>query len=120
MKIHQKICISCPAGCHLEIKENGDGTFDISGNTCPRGKTYAINEMTDPRRVVTAVVATDSAVTPYLPVKTDAPLPFGSIQTLLKKIYAFKLELPAKSGMLLIENIDNTGVNLILTRGSEK
>ena len=24
MKIHQKICISCPAGCHLEIKENGD------------------------------------------------------------------------------------------------
>ena len=34
------ICIECPKGCHLKV----DDDLNVTGNTCPRGKVYAINE----------------------------------------------------------------------------
>ncbi len=120
MKKHTRICIVCPAGCHLEILEDDHGEFTVSGNTCPRGKTYALNEMRDPRRVVTAVVPVNSGKTPYLPVKTDAPLPVPLIGRLLKKLYSMRLALPAKAGMVLIRDFEGTSVNVVLTRGAEE
>lgn len=119
MKSVEKICIQCPAGCHLTITgENGN--YEVTGNNCPRGKVYALNEMTDPRRTVTASVPVHSEITPCLPVKTDAPLPMRMISELLQKIYQMRLELPAQAGMVLIQNYENTGINVVLTRGAEK
>ena len=38
------ICIVCPRGCHIKVdKQNA-----ISGNSCKRGETYVINELTNP------------------------------------------------------------------------
>ena len=120
MKKHSRICIGCPAGCHLEILENDDGSFTVSGNTCPRGEVYAQNEMRDPRRVVTAVVPVNSRKTACLPVKTDAPLPVARIGRLLKKLYSMHLEVPVKAGMVLIRDFEGTSVNVVLTRGAEE
>ena len=52
MRKTEKICIGCPAGCHLEITVREDGSLQIAGNTCRRGIAYAENEMRDPRRVL--------------------------------------------------------------------
>ena len=38
-------CIGCPRGCTLKIERDGDG-WSVTGNTCPRGKEFAISEMT--------------------------------------------------------------------------
>ncbi len=119
-RTEERICINCPAGCHLTITQREDGSYEVAGNTCPRGKAYGINEMTDPRRTVTASVPVRSEKTPCLPVKTDAPLPVALIPALLKEIYALELELPAEAGTLLIRNFENTSVNVVLTRGAEK
>lgn len=119
-KTEKRICINCPAGCHLTITRQDDGSFEVTGNTCPRGKAYGISEVTDPRRVVTASVPVRSEITPCLPVKTDAPLPVALIPALLREIYALELELPAAAGTLLIRNFENTSVNVVLTRGAEK
>jgi CxxC motif-containing protein len=50
------ICIECPKGCHLKI----DDELNVTGNTCPRGKKYAINEVTCPKRVITSTAVIKS------------------------------------------------------------
>ena len=66
------ICIGCPRGCRLEVEMEGE-TITVRGNSCPKGEEYAKQEMTNPRRVVTAVIHTTSRQIPWLPVKTSAP-----------------------------------------------
>ena len=47
----QLVCIGCPRGCRLTIEEK-DGELIVTGNTCPRGKAFAVSEMTEPRRTI--------------------------------------------------------------------
>ena len=58
----------------MSVAKSADGTLSVSGNKCPRGEKYGIEEMTEPKRTVTYVVQTNSAVLPFLPVKTNKPL----------------------------------------------
>ena len=41
-------CIICPRGCALKVEINGDN-ITVTGNGCPKGKQYAIDECTTPR-----------------------------------------------------------------------
>lgn len=117
--IQERICIGCPAGCHLTIWRLDSGDFEVSGNTCPRGRTYAVSEMTDPRRIVTACVPVNSPDVPCLPVKTSAPLPMKLIPDLLKQIYAMRLDIPVSAGTVLIRDFAGSKVDVVLTRGTE-
>ena len=54
------VCIECPKGCRLKV----DDDMNVTGNTCPRGKVYAINEMTCPKRVITSTVVIESKLAP--------------------------------------------------------
>ena len=49
----QLVCIGCPRGCRLTIEEK-DGEFIVSGNSCPRGKAFAVSEMTMPKRTISS------------------------------------------------------------------
>ena len=40
-------CIVCPLGCRMTVEKDGDN-FIVTGNTCPRGKEYAVKELTNP------------------------------------------------------------------------
>ena len=71
------ICISCPIGCHIQAEMTAAGEVEVSGNRCPRGKAYALNELTDPKRMVTSVVACASKELPFVPVRSSAPVSIG-------------------------------------------
>ena len=114
MEKFHKICINCPAGCHLEIVRDGE-EITVSGNTCPRGITYARQELTDPRRVVTAVVFARSEKRICIPVKTTAPVPNAQIPGLLKALYAVRVDLPVEIGDVISENINGSGIDVIAT-----
>ena len=45
-------CIVCPMGCRITV-ENAGGEYRVSGNTCKRGETYAIQAITCPMRTLT-------------------------------------------------------------------
>ena len=109
----QLICINCPRGCHLEVETTDGGEISVSGNNCPRGVSYATQEMTAPMRVVTAVIATVFAEKPYLPIRTDKPFPKGRIPELLNALYKLKIEKRVKRGDVIWENAMETGVNVI-------
>lgn len=101
------ICIKCPRGCHLNV----DGE-NVTGNLCPRGKDYAIEEMTCPMRIVTALVKSTSGE--IFPVKTSTEVPKVKINEVLKAISNIQIS-DAKFGDVLLKNICGTDADIIVT-----
>jgi CxxC motif-containing protein len=109
------ICINCPRGCRLTVSSADNATFDVAGNFCPRGRTYGIQEATDPRRTVTAVVPAADPALCCAPVRSSAPVPVKMIPDLLNELYQMRLTEPALRGTSLISNWRGTGIDIIFT-----
>ncbi len=109
------ICIACPNGCHLTVRKTDD-KIEVIGNKCSKGEEYGKAEVTNPKRTVTAVVKTNIKEMPYVSVRTDKPYPKGKINDLLKKLYTMEVSAPIKRGKVILENFDNTGVNVVCTK----
>lgn len=112
------ICIVCPRSCHLTA-EGANGKWQISGNMCPRGEVYAQQELTDPRRVVTAVIPCRGSKQTLVPVRTDQPYPKPQIASLLNRLYKMSVDAPLKSGEIIWKNVDDSGINVIVTESRE-
>lgn len=113
------ICIVCPLGCNITIKENKDG-YEINGNKCPRGKDYSIKEMTNPTRIIPTTVKIKNAKFPRLPVKTSKAVPKKDIFKIMKIINCVEVNAPIKIGDIIIENILELNVDIVATRNLRK
>ena len=114
------ICISCPQGCHLTAEYESDpANAVVSGNRCPRGVSYAISELTDPRRVVTAVVPTDDPRHCVLPVRSAAPFPKDKIASLLNKLYSLRVSMPIACGDVVLRDAEGTGIDIIASENRD-
>jgi CxxC motif-containing protein len=109
------ICILCPNGCHLTVEKTADG-YTVTGNKCPKGETYGINEVADPRRVITAVVRTTSDEWPTVPVKSARPVAKKHINSVLRKLYAIEVTLPVKRGEECLSDADGMRTPVVFTR----
>ena len=109
-------CIECPIGCTLRVEIENGKAKSIEGNACPRGRIYAENEVSDPKRVITSTVRAKNGK--LVPVKTDKPARKEEIFSIMEKIGKISCDLPVKIGDVLEENISN-GVNLIATSNEE-
>jgi CxxC motif-containing protein len=110
------VCIACPIGCMLVVTRMGEEEILVTGNRCPKGEVYGREEMLSPKRVVTAVVRTDSAAFPCIPVRTDKSLPRELIAELIGNLAHLSVTLPALRGTVLIEDYRGSGVKVVLTR----
>ena len=110
------ICIECPKGCRLKV----DDDMNVTGNTCIRGKTYAINELTCPKRVITSTVVIESKLVSRMPVMTENEVPKEKMFDIVKALDEVRLVAPVKCRDVVIENVCDTGVNIIATRTIEK
>ena len=110
------ICIECPKGCRLKV----DDQMNVTGNTCLRGKTYAINELTCPKRVITSTVVIESKLVARMPVMTEHEVPKEKMFDIVKALDEVRLVAPVKCRDIVIENVCDTGVNIIATRTIEK
>lgn len=109
-------CIACPMGCPLTLDDSDKTNVQVSGHKCPRGKAYAIEEHSDPKRVVTTTVQSNSPAHPRIPVKTDQALQKQYIEELLHHLYSLEIKLPVKCGDVLVPNFRNTGVRVLIAR----
>ena len=105
-------CIECPMGCQIEIATENGAVVSVIGNSGPRGKLYAENEVVCPKRVVTSTVKTDCCV--MLPVKTDKPVRKSDMFVVMSAINGFTAKTPVKIGNILIKNIVDDA-NLVAT-----
>ena len=108
------VCIACPIACRLTVSTAGDGEVKVTGNRCPRGEVYGREEVLAPRRILTAVVPTDSAQFPCAPVRTDRAIGRAKVPQLLAELYARRVALPVRQGQVLIEDFD--GARVVFTR----
>ncbi len=110
-------CIVCPMGCQM-IAEIEDGkVVSVTGNTCPRGKQYAIDECTNPQRTVTSTVRTVTGG--VVAVKTDRTIPKACVFDAMREINRACAELPVRIGDMVIENLLGTGANVVITSNLE-
>ena len=107
-------CIVCPKGCDLEIEIKND-EYLVQGNMCNRGKLYAINEMTNPMRSITTTIKTKYKTAPRLPVRTDKEIEVKAIFSFMHVLNEIELDHPVHTGEVVVENVLNTGVNMIAT-----
>jgi CxxC motif-containing protein len=107
-------CIVCPKGCDLEIEMKND-EYLVKGNLCNRGRFYAINEMTNPMRSITTTIKTKYKTAPRLPVRTDKEIEVKTIFPLMQVLDEVELDHPVHTGEIVVENVLNTGVNIIAT-----
>lgn len=112
-------CVVCPLGCNLVIEER-EGELKISGNKCERGIKYALEEIKNPKRVLTTTVKIKEGVYPVIPVKTSLPIPKDYIFLLLEELAEVELEAPIPMGYKVLENVFNLGVDVITTREMKK
>lgn len=110
------ICICCPVGCHLDVNGNDKNSIKVAGAKCSRGISHAEEEIISPKRMITAVVKSNSKHHPYIPVKTSHALPREEMGELLKTLYSLKVEIPVQSGDIAIQDFKSSGVNVIFTR----
>ena len=103
------ICINCPLGCHLTIEKHED-IIEVSGNTCPRGKQYAINELTNPTRTLTTTIRIKNAIYECLPVISSKPVPKDKI---LKDV---EVTSPVKINEVIVKNILDLDIDIIASR----
>ena len=98
----------------MTVERGADGAVTVTGHTCPRGKTYAIAEQTNPTRMVTGLVRVAGTRRP-LPVKTRTAIPKGKIAEVTNLLANTTVLPPKKIGDLVIENACDTGVDVIAT-----
>ena len=105
-------CIECPKGCLITVRLDGSKIVGISGFSCPRGKTYAENEVVCPRRVLTTTVRkSDGSV---VPVKTDKPVKKSELFDLMAKINKIVVDGKVSINDIICKNITEE-INLIAT-----
>lgn len=113
------ICIGCPLGCPLTVELAGAEVVSVSGNTCKNGEKYARKELTDPTRIVTSTVRVSGGTLPMVSVKTASDIPKGKIFDCVRALKAIDLTAPVTIGQVVIENVADTGVDVVATKNIE-
>lgn len=111
-------CIVCPVGCELtaELSDDGKTVIKVTGNSCKRGEKYASEELTAPSRTLTSTVRLTGATEKLLPVRTDRPIPKGSLADAMKIVKTVVAAAPVKTGDILVRDFIAPGVNLVATK----
>ena len=105
-------CTRCPMGCTLTVRET-DGGLTVTGNTCPRGEEYGRSEFICPVRTLTSTVRVLGGSEPLLPVRTDRPIPKDKLMDCMALIRALTVTAPVTTHQVLVENIADTGADLV-------
>lgn len=112
-------CTTCPSECLLtvEVERKADGSIaavhSVTGNSCPRGDKFAHQELTCPMRVLTTTVAVSGGDETLLPVRTAEAIPLALHAQAMNLIRGVVVEAPIRMGDVVLEDLLNTGIDLI-------
>ncbi|MBB6714482.1 DUF1667 domain-containing protein [Clostridium gasigenes] len=116
MSTRELTCIGCPIGCALTVELEGTEVLSVKGNTCKIGETYGKKECTNPTRVVTSSVLVTGGKNEIVPVKTQQDIPKNMIYDCVAALKNVVVKAPISIGDVVLENVLNTGVNIIATK----
>ncbi len=107
------ICIICPRGCSLtaDVTENG---VTVTGNACPKGQEYAVNECINPVRTVTATVRVSNRYNTMASVKTVTPVAKDKMMDVMAVLRQTQIQAPAKIGDVILTDV--CGSDIVITK----
>lgn len=108
-------CIGCPMGCRITAELTNGAVTDVQGNTCNVGKKYAVEELTCPKRMLTALVRVADSAAP-LCVKTREPVEKARLFECLRALRAVEVRRPVQIGEVVLADICGTGVDVVATK----
>ena len=115
--IKKLVCIQCPLGCEIEVELNEKmEVVEIKGNKCPRGYNYAMEEMVDPKRILTTSVKVEGGDIELVSVKTDKPIPKRLLKEAMEVIRKARVKAPVHVGDVVLTDLLGTGANVVATR----
>lgn len=110
-------CIVCPRGCKLNVVSSEDlSEIEVFNNLCKRGEDFAVKEKTNPQRTITATVKITNAKQKRLPVRTDGEIPKSRYMEIVNLLNNTEVSGPIKREEIIIENVLDTGINVIATK----
>lgn len=107
------ICIICPRGCSLTADITANGVT-VTGNACPKGQEYAVNECTNPVRTVTATVRISNRYNTMASVKTVTPVAKNKMMDVMKVLRNTQIQAPVKIGDMIL--MDVCGTDIVVTK----
>ena len=116
-------CIICPNGCELEVKwecrDNGASeprNITVTGNKCPRGVEYAVQELKNPMRTIASSVSLEGGTMPLVSVRVTGPIPKAKIMDVMEVIRETMVSAPVKIGDVVIADVLGLGIDVVATR----
>lgn len=112
-------CTTCPSECLLtvEVERDANGAVtavrSVTGNSCPRGDTFARQELTCYMRVLTTTVAVSGGDETLLPVRTAEAIPLSFHAQAMDLIRGLVVDAPIRMGDIVLENLLGTNIDLI-------
>ena len=111
-------CTVCPMGCSLVVSKV-DGEYKVEGNTCKRGAKYGVEEVTNPRRVITTTVKLTGSYLNLLPVKTNDSIPKELMFDIMEILDKVSVCAPINVGDVIVKDILGTGVDIVSAKRIE-
>lgn len=102
-------CIICPRGCSLTAEINGN-QVSVTGNTCPKGEEYAINECLHPVRTVTATVRVSNRQNTMVSVKTENAVPKERMMSVMAVLRKMTVTAPISIGQVLLQDVEGSAI----------
>jgi CxxC motif-containing protein len=106
------ICIVCPSGCELLVKESLS-SISVTGNLCEKGIDFAEKEVYNPERVLTTTIKLTTGE--LVPVRSDGLVKKDEIKHLVKYISSNTFPPPVEIGQVIIPAVGKNKVDIIAT-----
>ena len=118
--IKNMVCIECPKGCLLSVDIELCAVKGVKGAKCPKGVGYAVTEIENPARILTATVVAKGLDVKLVPVRTNKPMPKKDLFRAMEEIGKLRITKPVRAGETVVENFLGLGVKLVATREVDK
>ena len=109
-------CIICPNGCEITAEYEGAEISAIEGATCPKGKEYVRQELTDPRRNIATSIPVEGGELPLVSVRLDRPIPKKDIFSVMEAINKLHVKAPTAIGQVALADVCGLGANVVITK----
>lgn len=117
MKVIKLTCINCPLGCPLEVRQENN-EYIVTGNSCIRGKKYALEEISNPTRILTTTVRVKNGMQ-MLSVKSNGGIEKDKIFDCIDVLRNIEVIAPIRINEVIVKNILNSGIDIIATKTIE-
>ena len=107
------------AGNTAETNTARRESYRISGNRCPRGAEYVIQEIENPMRNIATSILVEGGELPLASVRLTRPVPREKLFAVMEEIKTVKVSAPVREGEIVISDVLGLGSDVMVTKTVE-